>query len=56
MRMAEDEHRAGDGAAIQRLDGGAQAVEELQGWLTKAAEPGEELKPRGVRWGECYSR
>lgn len=26
-----------------------------QGLLTKVAEPGE-LKPRGVRWGECHSR
>lgn len=26
-----------------------------QGLLIKAAEPGE-LKPRGVRWGECHSR
>ena len=54
--MAEDEHRKGGRAAIQRLDGGAQAVEEPQSWLTKVAEPGEELKPRGDRWGECYSR
>lgn len=45
-----------DGVAIQRLDGRAQAEEEPQGWLTKAAEPREEFKPRGVRCGECYGR
>ena len=55
MRMAEGEHRGGDGAAIQRLDGRAQAEEEPQGWLTKAAEPREGSDAVGVMAGNSGS-
>lgn len=44
------ECRGADGAASHEAGRGSQGRGGPQGWLTKAAEPREQLKQRGTRW------